>query len=148
MSKTVDYTKAEKLQEQTYFDCKVDMVPASLRETYSDLVSKKPVLVSRELIVDGRPLIGIEYAPSGEVASVYTTDAKGKRVNFENAAEHTEHTSKDLISQRLDEVSKTISREHPHTEEKEKTIKEKKVITPRKLDVNTATKAVKNKTRA
>lgn len=124
----VDYTKAEKLQEQKYFDCKVDMVPASLKTTYSDLVSKNPVLVSRELIVDGRPLIGIEYAPNGDVASVYTTDLKGKRVNLENSVEHTERTSKDLISKRLDEVSKTVSREHPHTEEK--SVKEKKVITP------------------
>lgn len=134
MSKKVDYTKAETLQKQKYFDCKVNMVPASLRETYSDLVSKKPVLVSRELIVDGHPLIGIEYAPNGEVASVYTTDTKGMRVNFENAIEHTEHTSKDLISQRLDEVSKTLAREHPHPKEKE-TPEKKKTITPRKIDL-------------
>ncbi len=116
MNKKVDYTKAEQLQDQTYFDCKIDMVPASLKTTYSELVSKNPVLVSRELIVDGRPLIGIEYTPNGEVASVYTTDIKGKRVNFENSAEHADYTSKDLITQHINEVSRTISRKSVHTE--------------------------------
>ncbi len=97
-----DKDKVEAQLNQEYFSCKVDMVPASLKETYSDLVSKKPVLVSRELIVDGRPFIGIEYAPDGDVASVYTTDVKGRRVNFENTAEKTaSNTAPDLISERL-----------------------------------------------
>lgn len=134
MNKKVDYSKVEDLQKQKYFDCKVDLVPASLKETYSDLVSKSPVLVSRELIVDGRPLIGIEYAPDGEVASVYTTDAKGKRVNFENAAEQTTpHAAPDLISQRLAEA-KTIVHDTTKTVEVETPAPEKKkVITPRTL---------------
>lgn len=147
MNKKVDFSKVEDLQKQKYFDCKVDLVPASLKETYSDLVSKKPVLVSRELIVDGRPLIGIEYAPDGEVASVYTTDAKGKRVNFENAAEQTNsNAAPDLISQRLAEA-KNIVHDTTHTAEVEKPAPEKKkVITPRILDPKL--KGVKDSQRA
>lgn len=147
MNKKVNYTKAEKLQDKTYFDCKVDMIPTSLKETYSDLVSKNPVLVSRELIVDNRPLIGIEYAPDGEVVSVYTTDLKGKRVNFENAAEDKNNTAPDLFAQRLAEA-KSIMPKHTKEQETPAPVTEKKkVITLSTFDANTAVKA-KSKQRA
>lgn len=147
MNKKVDFTSAENLQNKTYFDCKVDMVPASLKETYSDLVSKKPVLVSRELIVDNRPLIGIEYAPDGEVVSVYTTDHKGKRVNFENAAEDKSNTAPDLIAQRLAEARSIVPEHSTVMEAPTPAPEKKKVVTPRKIDANTAAKA-KSNTRA
>ncbi len=139
MNKKVDFSKVEDLQKQKYFDCKVDLVPASLKETYSDLVSKNPVLVSRELIVDGRPFIGIEYAPDGEVASVYTTDAKGKRVNFENAAEQTaSNTAPDLIAQRLAEAQIAMHQNKPAVEI-EQPKPEKKRVVPRTLDTKLRT---------
>ncbi len=144
MSKKIDYAKAEKLQDQTYFDCKVDMVPASLKETYSNLVVKNPVLVSRELIVDGRPLIGIEYAPDGSVVNVYTTNMKGKRVNFENAAEEKTAAAPDLIAQRLAEVRNIVPEHSAAMEVSTPAPEKKKVVTPRKLDANTAAKARSN----
>ena len=137
MNKKVDFSIEEDLQKQKYYDWKVDIVHASLKETYSDLVSKNPVLVSRELIVDGRPLIGIEYAPDGEVASVYTTDSKGKRVNFENAAEQTaSNTAPDLISQRLAEAKTIVHDTQKSAEIEHPAPEKKKVITPRTLDPN------------
>lgn len=148
MNKKVDYTNAEEFQKKTYFDCKVDMIPTSLKETYSDLVSKNPVLVSRELIVDNRPLIGIEYAPSGEVVSVYTTDAKGKRVNFENAAEDKNNTAPDLFAQRLAEAKSIMPK---HTAEQEiptpKAEKKKRVI-PEALKTQQISRAQKSQQRA
>lgn len=129
-----DKDKVEAKLNQEYFARKVDLVPVSLRETYSDLVSKNPVLVSRELMVDGRPLIGIEYTTDGEIANVYTTDAKGKRVNFENTAEQsTSNTAPDLISERLAAVKDTITHETAQVK-KEAPAPEKKTVTPRKLD--------------
>lgn len=104
-----DKDKVEAKLKQEYFARKVDFIPTSLKETYSDLVSKEPVLVSRELIVDGRPLIGIEYAPDGEIASVYTTDNKGKRVNFENTDEEKLNAAPDILSRRLANVKNTIT---------------------------------------
>lgn len=101
--------KLEAMQNQAYFESKLQMVPASLKHTYSNLNGKEDTLVARELIVDGRVMIGIEYAPDGSVSSAYTTDQKGKRVNIENAVENKkDHTPKDIISKRLDEVSKTL----------------------------------------
>lgn len=124
---------------QEYFARKVDMVPASVKETYSDLAGKNPVLVSRELVVDDRPLIGIEYAPDGEVASVYTTDAKGRRVNFENTAEKaTSNAAPDLISERLAMVKgsrKTLAYEPVHKDDEVKRV----VARPRKPVSQTVT---------
>lgn len=96
-----DKDKVDALIKGKYVDCKVNMVPASLKETYSDLVSKNPVLVSRELIVDGRVIFGVEYAQDGEVAGLYTTDEKGKRVNFEHSFEEGSNSAANMLAQRL-----------------------------------------------
>lgn len=148
MSKKIDYTKAEQLQEETYFNCKVDMIQASLKETFSNIGKGEPHLVLRELLVDGLPFIGIEYGSNGEIANVYTTDAKGKRVNFENAAEERIATAPDLIAQRLEEVRNMVP-EHEHTATKEApTPEKKKVVSPRKIDARTAAKAARGNVRA
>lgn len=134
MNQKVDYSTAEKLLKESQFNCKVDLIPASLKETYSELVSKNPVLVSRELIVDGRPLIGIEYAPDGKVATVYTTDAKGKRVDFENSAGQESNTAQDIISQRLAKTKEAIHDNGKTVAVERPAPAKKKVIIPRTLD--------------
>ncbi len=135
-----DKDKVEARLNQEYFAHKVDLIPVSLKETFSDL-GKNPVLVSRELIVEGRPLLGIEYAPNGkDVVNVYTTDTKGRRVNFENADEQKPSAAPDLISERLNTLRQTMSHDilAHETAHAKNELPEKKVVTPRKLDPKVA----------
>lgn len=108
---TASFEKLEALQKQTYFESKLQMVPASLKEIYS-AIKGQDTLIARELIVDGRTFIGLEYAPDGTPVSAYTTNKKGQRVALEQPQDEERplnHATKDLISERLNEVSKNIS---------------------------------------
>lgn len=109
---TASFEKLEALQKQTYFESKLQMVPASLKEIYSAIKGQEDTLIARELIVDGRTFIGLEYAPDGTPVSAYTTNKKGQRVALEQPQDEERplnHATKDLISERLNEVSKNIS---------------------------------------
>ena len=110
---TTDVKKLEAMQKQAYFESKLQMVPASIKEVYS-AISGEDILIARELVVDDHVLIGIEYTPEGEAAAAYTTDKTGKRITLDRpqrSQSNTAHAPKDLISERLDEVAKNISRQ-------------------------------------
>ena len=95
-------SEIEALLNEKYFESKIDMIPASLKTIYS-AVGGKDVLVARELIINDRVMLGVEY----------TTDKNGRRVRVESNYEKTEanRTPHNLISGRLDEVAKTLARE-------------------------------------
>ena len=102
-------SEIEALLNEKYFESKIDMIPASLKTIYS-AVGGKDVLVARELIINDRVMLGVEYTPDGLIAGAYTTD---KSVRVESNYEKTEanRTPHNLISERLDEVAKTLARE-------------------------------------
>ena len=105
-------SEIEALLNEKYFESKIDMIPASLKTIYS-AVGGKDVLVARELIINDRVMLGVEYTPDGLIAGAYTTDKNGRRVRVESNYEKTEanRTPHNLISERLDEVAKTLARE-------------------------------------
>lgn len=108
-----DLKKLEAMQKQAYFESKLKMVPASIKDIYST-ISGEDVLIARELVVNDHVLIGIEYTPEGLAASAYTTDKTGKRIILdrpENLQTKEAHAPKDLISERLNEATKNISRQ-------------------------------------
>ncbi len=106
-----DLNQLEALQKQKYIESKIDMVPASLKEIKSAIGNKEAVLVARELIINDRIVIGIEYTPEGDVASAYTSDENGKRIMLENTRETAANlTSANLISQRL-EAANSLTQE-------------------------------------
>lgn len=128
---TADLQKLEAMQKQAYFESKLKMVPASIKDIYS-AISGVDVLVARELIVDDHVLIGIEYAPDGAAAAAYTTDKTGKRITLDRAEEtqaKESHTPKDLISARLNEAVKSITRQ-PAAPEHTAPVKVKKEVRP------------------
>ncbi|MBO5038236.1 MAG: hypothetical protein J6C85_02095 [Alphaproteobacteria bacterium] len=126
---TTDVKKLEAMQKQAYFESKLQMVPASIKEVYS-AISGEDILIARELVVDDHVLIGIEYTPEGEAAAAYTTDKTGKRITLDRpqrSQSNTAHAPKDLISERLDEVAKNISRQ-PIANEPQAQLKVKKAV--------------------
>ena len=94
---------------QEFLENKIKMIPSSVKETYSDLVSQNPILVSRELVVNGQVTLGVEYAPNGDPVCTYTTDNKGNHINIEKVDNSTNlyenNTLKDLISERLQAIA-------------------------------------------
>jgi len=100
--------KLEALQNQTLLENKLNLIPTTLRNIYSGIDGTNK-LVARELVVDGRVMIGIEYADDGSVASAYTTNSKGKRINLNK--KEAKEAPKDLISERLAELSKSITKQ-------------------------------------
>ena len=105
-------SEIEALLNEKYFESKIDMIPASLKTIYS-AVGGKDVLVARELIINDRVMLRVEYTPDGLIAGAYTTDKNGRRVRVESNYEKTEanRMPHNLISERLDEVAKTLARE-------------------------------------
>ena len=103
----------ETRQNSAFIDFKLQMVPASIKNTYSS-IGGKDELVSRELIVNNNQVfIGIEYA-DGVPVSAYTTDPTGKRIfleklDNENVADPM--ATRDVISNRLSELSKQVVRD-------------------------------------
>jgi len=96
------------LINQGYLENKLKMIPTSVKETYSSLVEKNPVLVSRELIADDRVMLGVEYAPDGTAVKAYTTDNKGRQVNITQVDENTnyeEYSLRDVISEHLQKMA-------------------------------------------
>ena len=75
-------SEIEALLNEKYFESKIDMIPASLKTIYS-AVGGKDVLVARELIINDRVMLGVEYTPDGLIAGAYTTDKNGRRVRVE-----------------------------------------------------------------
>lgn len=107
-------SEIEALLNEQYFASKVDMIPASLKSIYS-AIEGKDVLIARELIINDRVMLGVEYSPDGVIAGAYTTDRTGKRVRVESSDEKTDnHTSRNLISERLDEIAQALSRNEEH----------------------------------
>lgn len=96
------------LINQGYLENKLKMIPTSVKETYSSLDEKKPILVSRELIADGQVMLGVEYAPDGTAVNAYTTDNKGQKVAIAKVDEKTnyeEYSLRDVISEHLQKMA-------------------------------------------
>ena len=112
-------SEIEALMNEKYFESRMDMVPASIKETICEIGGKK-VVVSRELIINDRTMIGVEYTPDGLIAGAFTTDKNGKKIKVEsNYGENDiHHTPQNLISERLEEISKTLAREKAEAEQK------------------------------
>ncbi len=112
-------SEIEALMNEKYFESRMDMVPASIKETICEIGGKK-VIVSRELIVNDRTMIGVEYTPDGLIAGAFTTDKNGKKIKVESNYSENEnhHTPQNLISERLEEISKTLAREKAEAEHK------------------------------
>lgn len=117
---------AEAGLNENQFIKRVEHIPYSLKKIYS-AITGEDILIARELLVDNRVFIGIEYAPDGKPVSTYTTDKTGKRITLdhaENRQTKEAHAPKDLISERLNEVAKNISRQpianEPQTQPKVK----------------------------
>ena len=115
----------ETRQNSAFIDFKLQMVPASIKNTYSS-ISGKDELVSRELIVNNNQVfIGIEYA-DGVPVSAYTTDPTGKRIfleklDNENVADPL--ATRDAISNHLSKISRQVVSDKFNSEEKGKTKK-------------------------
>lgn len=112
-------SEIEALMNEKYFESRMDMVPASIKEVVCEIGGKK-VIVSRELIINDRTMIGVEYTPEGLIAGAFTTDKNGKKIRVESNYGETEnhHTPQNLISERLEEISKSLAREKAQAEEK------------------------------
>lgn len=130
-------SKIEAIQKQKYVESKLDLIPASLRNVYSS-IGGKDTLVARELFIDDKLVLGIEYSPEGAVAGAYTTDTKGNRIYMENTQAQEEKASapKDLISRKLDEVAKNLVKDEPTLSHDEKPVEKK--IAKRPLDTRDA----------
>lgn len=112
-------SEIEALINEKYFESRMDMIPASIKETICEIGGKK-VIVSRELIIKDRTMIGVEYTPDGLIAGAFTTDKNGKKIkvesNYETAENH--HTPQNLISERLEEISKSLAKEKAEADHK------------------------------
>jgi len=125
------------LMNQKFLENKIKMIPSTIKETYSDLDQKNPVLVSRELIADDHVMLGVEYAPDGAAVRAYTTDANGKKISMTNIDEKNKYEDfalRDVISEHLQKISNL-------TENKK--VKETKTVEPerkvRKTEVSKET---------
>lgn len=124
--KKLKLEELEARQNAACIDFKLQMVPASIKNTYSS-ISGKDELVSRELIVNNNQVfIGIEYA-NGEPVSAYTTDPTGKRISLEKLDNVNESVAtRDLISNRLSELSKQLVAQTNKEEKTEQKAPQKK----------------------
>lgn len=121
-------SEIEALMNEKFFESRMDMIPASIKETICEIGNKK-VTVSRELIIDNRVMIGVEYTPDGLIAGAYTSDKNGKRIKVEGnyKEDSTHHTPQNLISERLEEISKNMQKEKEDATRKfEKNAEERK----------------------
>ena len=112
-------SEIEALMNEKYFESRMDMVPASIKEVVCEIGGKK-VIVSRELIINDRTMIGVEYTPEGLIAGAFTTDKNGKKIKVESNYGETNnhHTPQNLISERLEEISKSLAKEKALAEQK------------------------------
>ena len=112
-------SEIEALMNEKYFESRMDMIPASIKETICEIGGKK-VIVSRELIIKDRTMIGVEYTPDGLIAGAFTTDKNGKKIkvesNYKTAENH--HAPQNLISERLEEISKSLAKEKAEADHK------------------------------
>ena len=121
------------IQNAQLLECKINNYPATIRHVYSKL-GKTEELVARELVIEGKVILGIEYNKDNPVG-IYTTDNKGKRVNIDIEKDNkVASVPNNIISKYIEEVSNKLS---PKKEEKEnnkpsapkdKTIKTKALI--------------------
>ena len=103
------------IQNALRLDCKVNNIPATIRHVYSKL-GKTEELVARELVIEDKVVLGIEYNKNKPVG-IYTTDNKGKRVNIDIEQDNkVASVPNNIISKYIEEVSNKLS---PKKEEKE-----------------------------
>lgn len=107
VAKNQNMDKYSALINQGFLENKIKMIPTSIKETYSDLVSKKPVLVTRELIADGKVVLGVEYNSDGETVNAYTTDKQGHHVTITRVEEFEKDnlSVRDMVAQHLAKMS-------------------------------------------
>lgn len=121
-------SEIEALMNEKFFEYRMNSIPASLKET-TCAIGDKEVTVSRELIIDNRVMIGVEYTPDGLIAGAYTSDKNGKRIKVESnyKEDNTHHTPQNLISERLEEISRNMQKEKEDATRKfEKNAEERK----------------------
>ncbi len=120
-AKTQKIDKYSALINQGFLENKIKMIPTSIKETYSDLVSKKPVLLTRELIADGKVVLGVEYNTDGETVNAYTTDKQGHHVTITHVEdlENDNLSVRDMVAQHLAKMS--IINENKKTQKAEET---------------------------
>lgn len=119
MNTSVKKTPAEmeaKMNEE-YFNNKVNMTPATIKTIKSCLDGKHEDIVSKVLEVDGKPIIGIDYADGKPVAS-WVTDNRGRRITISQP--ESEKETNDTATKVLARLAKRIEK----AEIKEKTTKE------------------------
>lgn len=118
--KKLKLSELEARQNSACIDFKLQMIPASIRNIYSN-IGEKEELVARELIVNNHVFIGITYA-NGSPVSAYTTDASGKQIPLEKLDNITNAlTTPELISERLSEISKQLVAEEQKSTSQTKT---------------------------
>ena len=85
--KTFDDIDAK--MKEIYFASKVDkkMIPVTIKTVSACLDGKTETIVSRILEVEGKPLVGIDYADKGKAINAWTVDEKGHRENIETKDE-------------------------------------------------------------
>lgn len=123
--------KYSALINQGFLENKLKMIPTSIKETYSDLVSKKPVLLTRELIADDKVVLGVEYSAEGEAVNAYTTDKTGRHITIARVEEmdNTKDSSvRDMIADHLKKMSVMKNNERPVAKTKPQAEKKKVVI--------------------
>ena len=105
-------SEIEALMNEKFFEYRMNSIPASLKET-TCAIGGKEVTVARELIIDNRVMIGVEYTPDGLIAGAYTSDKNGKRIKVESnyKENNNHHTPQNLISERLEEISRNVQKE-------------------------------------
>jgi len=105
---------------QKFLENKIKMIPTTIKETYSDLDQKNPVLVSRELIADGHTMLGVEYVNNTPVRA-YTTDETGKKIGITNLDEknnYSDYALRDVISEHLQKISTLTENKKAKEEQK------------------------------
>lgn len=131
-------SEIEARMNEKYIESRIDMIPASLK-VISSKISGKEVIIARELIIEDRVFLGVEYTPDGDIAGAYTTDDKGRHIKVESNYEKTpdNRTPHNLISERLEKVSRTLAQENGKNQPesvKEAPAPMKKVVVRRKLN--------------
>ena len=117
------------IQNAQLLDCKVNNIPATIRHVYSKL-GKTEELVARELVIEDKVVLGIEYNKNKPVG-IYTTDNKGKRVNIDIEQDNkVSSVPNNTISKYIEEVSNKLS---PKKEEN----KNNKTTTPKAKTLKT-----------
>lgn len=123
--------KYSALINQGFLENKLKMIPTSIKETYSDLVNKKPVLLTRELIADGKVVLGVEYSAEGEAVNAYTTDKTGRHITIARVEDmdNTKDLSvRDMIAEHLKKMSVMQNNERPAATKAKPQAEKKKVV--------------------